>query len=559
LARLARVAVFECRRQSGRIAAGSVDVVRALAGDELDPGRAALARPLLGSASSDEEARHERGKGKDDTMRKLILFGSLCLSGVAMSVGCEDIPSAPSKGTGQGADTAAEVQTTPRVAALEEKLACGGDQSSINLYVPPPLPAAVAQVEALARAHRFREAARLTAMLATPQATWFTQGTPDEVDAAVQATMARARHEHRVPVLVAYNLPFRDCSQYSAGGALDTATYDAWIDGFASGIGDGEAIVILEPDGLGLIPYNTTLDGQAESCKPTVTDASGATVPAPGASPAERYAQLNHAVDSLAGNAPKASVYLDGTHSSWLGSGEAAYRLVNAGVQRAKGLFVNVSNFQPTPELTKYATWISKCIYFAHNTAEGGWRLGHYDYCGSQYYPATPTDFSTWGLTDQWYADNVDNAANPPSGPEALAHFVIDTSRNGQGPFSAAGFAAAPFDQPATVIAGLNAGNWCNPPTAGLGPRPTTATGAPLADAYLWVKLPGGSDGSCDIAGGARAWDYSVYNPWGVTGDAQDHFDPLWGLVDPAAGAWFPEQALALAKNAAPPLLPLLP
>jgi endoglucanase len=86
--------------------------------------------------------------------------------------------------------------------------------------------------------------------------------------------------------------------------------------------------------------------------------------------------------------------------------------------------------------------------------------------------------------------------------------------------------------------------------------RPSASTGVPLADAYLWVKPPGESDGSCDIAGGARAWDYTVYNPWALGADAQDHFDPLWGQVDPAAGAWFPAQALQLAQDATPPLLP---
>jgi hypothetical protein len=40
-----------------------------------------------------------------------------------------------------------------------------------------------------------------------------------------------------------------------------------------------------------------------------------------------------------------------------------------------------------------------------------------------------------------------------------------------------------------------------------------------------------------------------------VTGDAQGQFDPLWGMVDPAAGAWFPAQALQLAQNANPALL----
>jgi endoglucanase len=30
--------------------------------------------------------------------------------------------------------------------------------------------------------------------------------------------------------------------------------------------------------------------------------------------------------------------------------------------------------------------------------------------------------------------------------------------------------------------------------------------------------------------------------------------DPEWGLVDPAAGQWFPQQALQLAQLASPPL-----
>jgi endoglucanase len=117
-------------------------------------------------------------------------------------------------------------------------------------------------------------------------------------------------------------------------------------------------------------------------------------------------------------------------------------------------------------------------------------------------------------------------------------------------------YAASPYNQPADVISTLAAGNWCNPPGAGLGIRPTTETASGFADAYLWVKTPGESDGQCDAAGGVRAWDYSAYNPWGVTAAEQPTFDPLWGQQDPAAGAWFPQQALQLAHNAAPPLLP---
>jgi endoglucanase len=218
-------------------------------------------------------------------------------------------------------------------------------------------------------------------------------------------------------------------------------------------------------------------------------------------------------------------------------------------VQRAQGFFVNVSNYQPTPQLTKYGTWISECLAYAANPAEGGWRLGHYGYCASQYFPASPADFSTWTKTDKWYADNL-------AGAVPTAHFVIDTSRNGQGPTDMSVYGAPPFNQPAAVITTLQSGNWCNAPAAGLGLRPTTRTNVPLLDAYLWVKTPGQSDGQCDAAGGVRAWDYGAYTQpgWPTTTAEQSHFDPLWGIVDPAAGDWFPAQALALAHNANPPL-----
>ncbi|MEU3250795.1 glycoside hydrolase family 6 protein [Streptomyces sp. NPDC006997] len=76
-------------------------------------------------------------------------------------------------------------------------------------------------------------------------------------------------------------------------------------------------------------------------------------------------------------------------------------------------------------------------------------------------------------------------------------HFVVDTSRNGKGPLP---------------------GVWCNPPGRALGTAPTTDTGLPAVDAFLWVKRPGESDGPCQ--GG------------------------------PAAGRWWAEYALGLARNA---------
>jgi endoglucanase len=77
--------------------------------------------------------------------------------------------------------------------------------------------------------------------------------------------------------------------------------------------------------------------------------------------------------------------------------------------------------------------------------------------------------------------------------------------------------------------------DWCNPPDRGLGLRPTANTSQPLVDAYLWVKIPGESDGQC------YRW-------------TSGPLDPVRGIQDPAAGQWFPEMALELVQNANPPL-----
>jgi endoglucanase len=434
-----------------------------------------------------------------------------------------------------------------------------------RLYTPPPDKGARRQMTDLIKDHDFADAALIETMISTPQAVWFTGGTPAEVQIAVHSTVTRAAATGTVPVLVAYDVPFRDCAQYSAGGAADTAAYDAWIDAFAAGLGDHNVAVLLEPDSLGVIPYNTDINGNHEWCQPDLTG-TGLT---PQQANQARYDQLNHAVDALEAH-PNVSVYLDGTHSAWLGVGDIADRLVRAGVQRSQGFFLNVSNYQFAPNSVQYGTWISDCITYA--TAV---HSGDFAGCPNQYWNGGPDGTAIAQLLGAWtgvalrpygvWSDSAGVADLNTSGINArfagmlgntapTTRFVVDTSRNGQGPNDMSAYAAAPYNQPSQVVSALQGGNWCNPPGAGLGLRPTTDTGTPLLDAYLWVKIPGESDGSCDIAGGARAWDYAAYNPWGLTGDAQRHFDPLWGMVDPAAGEWFPQQALQLAQNASPPL-----
>ncbi|HET9933112.1 MAG TPA: glycoside hydrolase family 6 protein [Polyangiaceae bacterium] len=389
-----------------------------------------------------------------------------------------------------------------------------------RLFVPDPNPAATEQIRSLRRAHDRKNAALVEAMVDTPQSVWLVGGTPDDVADRVKTTMKKARSQRAIPVFIAYNIPFRDCSGLSAGGAQNTAEYLAWIDAIARAIGRADAMVILEPDSLGIIPYHVALGGSEEWCRPADADATTAS--------AERYAQLNSAVDRLK-QQPNVRVYLDGTHSHWLGSGDAAWRLSRAGIERADGFFLNTSNYQASERLEKYGTWVSSCLAFANNPDEGGWRVGRYDWCGSQYYPANVDDFSTWGATDDWYAANLGSAI--PS-----THFVIDTSRNGQGPW------VPPSDAPAG-----DPQDWCNPPGRGLGYRPalcstedgastTSCSRTPLLEANLWLKIPGESDGQC-----------TRWAPGGTT-------DPARGMEDPQAGAWFPEQVLELVQLASPPL-----
>lgn len=389
-------------------------------------------------------------------------------------------------------------------------------QDDTRFYVPQlqHYQDALRQVAQLRAAGDKDAAADVSAMIRTPQAVWLTGASPAQVEREARQVTHRAAGKGELPVLVAYNIPFRDCAQYSAGGATTVPEYEAWIDAIAAGIGDREAVVLLEPDGLGIIPWYAPNTGSGlEWCQPA--EAGSATAAS------ERFAMLNHAVDALGAN-PGTRVYLDGTHSSWLGVGDVADRLDRAGVARAAGFFLNVSNYRTTEHSLTYGGWISQCLWFGTNPAEGGWRMGHFEYCASQYYPSSGYEDTT--ATDQWYLDNVTNAANAPDGPADLTHFVVDTSRNGQGPWTPpAGVYPDPQD-------------WCNPPGRGLGTRPTTDTGDPLADAFLWVKIPGESDGQC-----AR----------GLTDNGG--VDPEWGVVDPAAGAWFPQQALELASLAKPP------
>ena len=69
-------------------------------------------------------------------------------------------------------------------------------------------------------------------------------------------------------------------------------------------------------------------------------------------------------------------------------------------------------------------------------------------------------------------------------------HYLVDTSRNGN----------PVWDND----------TWCNPAGRKVGATPTSrpSPGAPGLDAYLWVKAPGTSDGSCGVGRGSSGGDF---------------------------------------------------
>ncbi|MFE7899953.1 glycoside hydrolase family 6 protein [Streptomyces sp. NPDC057424] len=308
-------------------------------------------------------------------------------------------------GCSSGTDTASDVD------ARKAGYAAG----SSPFWVDPESPAA-RQAQLWERQGRGQDAELIRRIADQPAALW----PAGEIDPApmVGAAASAARREGKTAVFVAYNIPHRDCGQHSAGGAADGDAYREWIGKFADALGEAEALVVLEPDAVAHVVDGCT----------------------PGEYHAEREQLLGEAIARLK-RQPNTKVYLDAGNADWIReSAKLVEPLRRAGIERADGFALNVSNFQTNEVTTKYGVRLAGAL--------GG------------------------------------------------KHFVVDTSRNGNGPLP---------------------GVWCNPPGRALGTPPTTGTGEPVVDAYLWIKRPGESDGTCE--GG------------------------------PAAGRWWPEYALELARN----------
>lgn len=148
--------------------------------------------------------------------------------------------------------TAAGLLTSASTAAASEPVPLN---KSTRFFAPAPQPEAVTQIGALLRSGAGADARAIIQLERTAQAVWFTSGTPEQVRKAVRNTSTMAAVQRSVPTMVIYNVPGRDCSQYSSGGAGSDAAYRAWVDGFAAGLRRNQLVtVVVEPDGLANLP-----------------------------------------------------------------------------------------------------------------------------------------------------------------------------------------------------------------------------------------------------------------------------------------------------------------
>jgi endoglucanase len=166
-----------------------------------------------------------------------------------------------------------------------------------------------------------------------PQGRWFTQNNPSTVASQVSTYVGAAAAAGKIPILVVYNIPNRDCGGLSAGGIQDHGAYRAWIDQVAAGLQNRPALIILEPD---VLPIMTSCLSSSQQ--------------------AEVRASMAYAGKRFKSASAQARVYFDIGHSNWLSPSEAASRLVAADIANsADGISTNVSNYRSTSAEVSFA------------------------------------------------------------------------------------------------------------------------------------------------------------------------------------------------------------
>jgi cellulase/cellobiase CelA1 len=294
----------------------------------------------------------------------------------------------------------------------------------------------------------------------------------------------------------------------------DKQAYEKWVSGFATGLGDRPAVVILEPDAL----------AELNSC--------------PGnAQQQARLQMLSYAVKTLQTNSDQ--VYLDAGHSNWVPAAQMAARLRAADVAQAYGFALNVSNYEATGREIGYATELDRALGMAKRfivdtsrNGEGSAGGGVHPAGGSisRALPGTGggalasrlfTDPDT--LAANWVRANpgdprareiAQRIANQPTAKwfgvwsgnitTAVSGYTTAASREHKVPILVA------YNIPHLGCGRNSAGSarlWCNPPGRQLGSVPQVLDNR--GDMGLWIKAPGESDGDCGAGAGTQPGEFS--------------------------------------------------
>ncbi|GHE15167.1 glycoside hydrolase family 6 protein [Streptomyces alanosinicus] len=172
----------------------------------------------------------------------------------------------------------------------------------------------------------------------TPMAHWFGSWS-GTIGTATGAYAGTAASQHKLPLLVAYNIYNRDyCGGHSAGGAASPSAYASWIAQFAGGIADRPAVVLLEPDSLA--DYGCMTQAQIS----------------------EREGMITGALTQFNRQTPNTWVYLDAGNPGWASPATMAQRLHEAGLRQAHGFSLNISNYFTTAENIAYGNAVNSAL-----------------------------------------------------------------------------------------------------------------------------------------------------------------------------------------------------
>lgn len=262
-----------------------------------------------------------------------------------------------------------------------------------------PYGSAQLAVRALSAGGQQATADQLQPIASQPGATWVTD--PGSLPTLGRVLNA-ARSVSQVPVVVIYDLPWRDCGQYSGGGAASPADYQQFIDQVAAAIGQTKVVVVVEPDALSEM-----------SCLPGVEQQG-------------YYSLLHYAAQKLSANS-SAAVYVDAGNPAWQPAGVEAAGLnqVLAGTNAA-GFAVNVSNFFSTPADVAYGTEISGLTggrHFIIDTSRNGGNVAPGVWCNppgaALGHPPTPDTGNPLVDAELWIKVPGESDGSCQGGPSA--------------------------------------------------------------------------------------------------------------------------------------------